>query len=526
MYILRDYQINAVNSIFTYFYKNPNGNPVIAMPTGSGKSLVIAEFCNIVLAKWNHVNILVLTHVKELVSQNANKLKKMNPELPISIYSSGLDRKETRSNIIFANIQSIFKIADKLKKIDIILIDEAHMLSNKEESMYIGLINILKKVNANLRVIGFTATPYRATVGLITNDGIFTDICFDITNRFNFNNLIEKGYLCNLITKKTQLSYDLSNVPKSIGDYKEKELQQICNVDITTLSALTEVLKYAYGRKSWLVFCTGIEHTINVNRCLIQLGIKSTLVHSKMKNIDRDSNILNFKKGKYTAICNNGILTTGIDIEQIDLIIMLRPTMSIVLWIQMIGRGLRIYEGKSNCLVLDFAKNTERLGPINDPVIPKKKGDKPGDVPIKICPNCQVYNYIVVKECIACGFIFPKNSNLTKLASSLDVIKNSEDNLEEFLVHDVYYFLHKKKDKPNCLRCVYRCGISKYEEYVHIERSGYLNIKAKIWWKNRLNLPFPTTVTEALKYVQYLKKPKSIIVNTSEKYPSIVSVNF
>lgn len=547
--IPRDYQEQAVESLFYYFANHKEGNPVVALPTGTGKSVVIACFLQKAFAMYARQKILVVTHVKELIDQNFKEFLGLWPEAPAGIYSAGLRRKDTAHNIIFCGIASINKNIHAFGKIDLILVDECHLLSQEEESMYLKVILILKTVNPNLRVIGFTATPWRAGQGKIVDDGIFTDVCYDGTSMQAFNWFVKQGHLAPLIPKKTDTILDVSGVHLRGGEFVEKELQLAVDKDEITYAALKEAVLYGHDRKQWLVFGSGINHVVKITEMLNYLGVSACCVHSKMPSAERDANIADWKKGKYKAIVNNGILTTGVNSKPIDLIIMLRPTHSTVLWVQMLGRGTRPYdpateknaeireafpEPKLNCLVLDFAGNTKRLGPINDPVLPRKKGAATGEVPIKLCDSCGTYNHISARYCggspfrtnEGCGaeFIFKV---LIKMNASSDVlIKNDEPVVKIFEVKQITFDLHTKLDKPDSVRYTYWCGSKKFSEYVLFEHQGFGQRKARQWWQERSTLPVPATTAEALKIMDTLLVPTHLKVWVNKPYPEILQVSF
>lgn len=559
--IPRDYQDYAVKSIFKFFteHPSPEENPVVALPTGTGKSVVIAEFLIRAFAMYSKQKVLVATHVKELIDQNYLEFMGLWPQAPAGIFSAGLKRKDTHQKIIFCGIASIIKNLQAFGRVDILIVDECHLISQDDESMYLKVIAMLRVVNPRLRIIGLTATPWRAGQGKITDDGIFTHICFDSTDMASFNWFIKQGYLSPLIPKSTDLMLDVSGVHLRGGEFVEKELQLAVNKDEITRAALTEAIAAGHDRKHWLVFGAGIKHVKRITDMLNAMGVSARCVHSNTKEFpmtekQRDDNIKDWKAGKFTAIVNNGILTTGVNFKAIDLIIMLRPTHSTVLWIQMLGRGTRpVYadgfnlltkdgrlqsiaaSGKQNCLVLDFAGNSKRLGPINDPVIPRKKGQKTGEVPIKICDGCGMYNHISARYCggepfrtnEGCGTEFIFKVLIKKTASSEVLIKDTEAPIVvEPMVDQVTYSRHDKAGKPPSVRVTYWCGISKYQEYILFEHEGFGRRKALSWWKERSNEPCPATTTEALAILASLKVPNQIRVWVNKPYPEILSYVF
>ena len=232
MFNLRWYQREAVTALYEYFHNGGKGNPLVCIPTGGGKSLIVAEFCRIFAENWPGKKIVVLTHTKKLVEQNAACLNNHAPHIPYGINSAELKQRDFHSPIIFGTIQSVYKDWDKFGFVAIVFVDEAHLVSYKENSMYRSFFNGLMKTNPNLRVVGDTATPYRLGTGRIideyrdaqgkTQKPIFTDICYDITTADNFNRLIAEGYLSPLTTRATEFAYDLEGVRVRGGDYDEK----------------------------------------------------------------------------------------------------------------------------------------------------------------------------------------------------------------------------------------------------------------------------------------------------------------
>lgn len=557
MLIPRDYQEEGYQRLLQYFRDHPvEGNPVLAMPTGTGKAFEIALFLQRAFAMYHKQKVLVVTHVKELVDQNFKEFMELWPTAPAGIYSAGLKRKDTKQAIIFAGIASIIKNVEAFGKVDLILVDECHLISQDDESMYIRLITMLKAVNPRLRVIGFTATPWRQGQGKITDDGIFTDICFDVTSRTAFNRFIAEGYLAPLIPKKTQVELDLSNVAIQKGEFNLKQLQIASNKDEVTYAALQEAIVLGEDRECWLVFASGIEHVETIVAMLNHLGISATCVHSKMSDAQRDKNLQDWKERKYLAMVNNGVLTTGLNHKPIDYIIMLRGTSSVVLWVQMLGRGTRPYDFrtetkewlrnlypfvKQNCLVADFAGNTRRLGPINDPVVPRKKGEPTGEVPIKECEHCFVYNHISARFCggvskddpafaasEGCGQPFAFKTLIAQGASTEALIIPDEEIVrEDFKVDHIQFTPHRKAGRPDSIKVSYYCGLKKFHEFVLVEHEGFGRRKAATWWKLRTDKPLPATTAEALAIVDQLDVPTHIRVWINKKpYPEILNVTF
>lgn len=548
---LRDYQEAAVASIFDYFAKGGQGNPIVALPTGTGKSVVIAAFIRQALETYPGTRVMKLTHVKELIDQNLSKLQAVWPAAPAGVYSAGLGRKDTGYPILFGGVGTVARASpEKFGRVDLLLIDECHLVSSKDSTMYQKVIAGLRTLNPHLKVVGFTATAYRLGHGMLTDaDGLFTDTCFDLTRMEAFNWLLAEGYLTRLVPRPTSTILDLSGVHLSGGEYKPNELQEAVDKAEITYAAVREMITYGHDRKHWLIFASGIEHATHVTSMLDSLGVAATCVHSKMPDDQRDASIDGFRSGRFQALVNNSILTTGFDFPAIDLIGMLRPTQSPSLWVQMLGRGTRpVYapgfdletaagrllainqSQKQNCLVLDFAGNTRRLGPVNDPVLPRRPGKglgPPGQAPVKICEACGTYNHASARFCEHCGAEFPKHLKIQCSSSADTLIADSaEPKIATFQVDRVTYTEHRKEGRPPTIQVSYFCGLQLFREWVCLEHAGYPRKKARDWWRLRTEQEPPATVKEALLALGTLRPPTRLKVWLKPKYDEVLACYF
>lgn len=159
--MLRDYQQRTIDQLYAWFEAGNQGNPCLVLPIGSGKSHIVAALCKDALQNWPETRILMLTHVRELIEQNAEKMRLHWPNAPLGIYSAGLRQKELGEPITFAGIQSVRTKAKEIGHVDLVIIDECHLVSHKDEGGYRTLLDDLTAINPNLRVVGLTATPYR-----------------------------------------------------------------------------------------------------------------------------------------------------------------------------------------------------------------------------------------------------------------------------------------------------------------------------------------------------------------------------
>ena len=199
MLTLRPYQQAAITAIYGYFETN-TGNPLMVIPTAGGKSLVTAAFIEGVLKVWPDQRILIVTHVRELIAQNHAEMLGLWPEAPAGIYSAGLGKREAQARILFAGIQSIHQRAQEIGHTDLVLIDEAHLIPGKSNTMYRRFLDALSAINPALKVIGLTATPFRLDSGMLHEGeaALFTDIAYEAPVR----DLIDLGFLSTLVSKQ------------------------------------------------------------------------------------------------------------------------------------------------------------------------------------------------------------------------------------------------------------------------------------------------------------------------------------
>lgn len=526
MITLRPYQEDGLEAIWNYYHTGNKGNPLLAWPTGTGKSVIPAVFIERIMKLWPNQRFMMITHVSELIKQNYECLKYAWPEAPVGIYSAGLKKKQPYYPIVFAGIQSAIKDPVKFGFRDIIFIDEAHLIGDDDNSQYLTFISTMKIINPNIKIIGMTATPFRMGMGMLTNGEIFTDIIHDLTGLDNFNKLITDGYLCSLVPKRTHTELSVENVGIAKGEFIASQLQKAVDIQSITYDGLKEVVEHGSNRQSWLLFASGIEHSEHIAATLGSFGIDCAAVHSKQKSEYNDAAIKAFKSNTLRAIVNFGKLTTGFNHERIDLIGDFRPTMSIPLHIQKLGRGTRPANGKKDCLVLDFGRNVPRLGPINDPIIPNKKGEKTGDIPVKICEACGTYNHIKARFCTNCNNEFEFQIKIVPKAGTDAIIKSDLPIVETFDVDNITY-VKQIKDKQSYIKITYYCGLRAFNEFIFPEHGGFATKKFRDWWRLRHSNDPPATADMVMQYSQQLKKPKTIRVWVNKnKYPEVMGVQF
>jgi len=525
--MLRKYQQRAIDQLYDWFRANKYGNPCIVLPTGSGKSHVVAAICKDAVENWPETQVLMVTHVKELIEQNAEKMLLHWPDAPLGIYSAGIGRKELHQQITFAGIQSIRNKATDIGHIDLMIVDEAHLISHNTDTSYRKLIHYLKMINPAMRVIGLTATPYRLGHGMITDKpGIF-DALIEPTS---VEALVEDKFLAPLRSKLTGTKLSVAGVHKRGGEFIEKELQEAVNKQHTNEGVVAEVIKLAEDRKAWLFFCAGVKHARAIKDILIHNGIAAECITGDTIKPERERIISEFKAGKIRALTNANVLTTGFDYPDIDLIAMLRPTMSPGLYVQMAGRGMRNKSHTDHCLVLDFAGVVQMHGPITRVEPPNKPGKGTGEAPVKVCPECDSLVAPAVKVCPDCGYQFPQSKEKRMRLHDIDIMGYNNDG---FSVLDWQWSKHRSRTSGrDMVKVQYYSKILAdpiIAEYFPIQHEGYagnmaVSKLASIAIKSEIDVKFLNTSNlEDICYIMNKGKPPNEIFYKREgKYYKVV----
>jgi DNA repair protein RadD len=515
---LRPYQRESVDALWRYFERD-TGNPLVVAPTGSGKSVLIATFVREVLATYPDTRVLVMTHVKELVEQDAAKLEALLPFGMVGVYSAGLRRREVGRAVTVASVQSIAANMKHLPSVDLVIIDEAHLVPPDGEGRYRTVLDSLRALVPHVKVIGFSATPYRLKSGwLHTDGGIFTDIAHEV----EIPPLVEAGYLCRMRSKAGRAEADLSGVHVRGGEYIAAEVEAAMDTEALVHRACDEIDLYCWDRRKWLIFCAGLGHVEHVAEELRRRGHAIATVSGETPREERDNVVAGLRSGVFRGVVNCNVLTTGFDAPDIDAVVLLRATKSPGLYMQMVGRGMRPHPAKTDCMVLDFGGNIRRHGPI-DAVTPQASSGG-GTAPIKTCPECREVIVAAALTCPACGHVFEvvKKAPHKTVAEALPVL--SED--VEVVVSSVGYHLHAKPGKPPSMRVDYRCGLATYSEWVCFDHGEFPARKARGWWRHRDGAqPPPQSTAEALERTHELATPAAIKVRREGKFWRVVSAS-
>ena len=543
MYDLRPYQGDAVEAVYRHL-REKDTNPCVVIPTAGGKSLCIAEVAKDAVVKW-HGRVLILAHVKELVEQNAGKIKAIQPDLPVGIYSAGLDSRDIEQPVIVAGIQSIYNKANLFKPFDLVMIDECHLIPPDGEGRYQTFLNAAKERNPNVRLIGWTATPYRTQGGLICKpENLLNEVCYEI----GVKELINRGYISNITAKAGKFTPDTDGLHIRAGEFVSEDVEKLMGEDGLVNSACREIVELTKSRKACLIFCTSVAHCKKVADAIKRFsGEECAIVTGDTPADEREETIKQLRgesvkadlfsdKPQLKYCCNVSVLTTGTDIPRLDTIALLRPTNSPGLLVQMVGRGFRLSPetGKTECLVLDYGRNIERHGPI-DMIKVKEPGQGGGGPLAKVCPQCQAIVNLPVMLCPDCGYQWPRKEPERKSheATAAKVgILSGEVTVEKFPVQHTSYQVWEKRgappDAPKTVRVTYDVDyLTHYSEWLCPEHTGYARRKFEKWWREHANpdCPMPRTAEEVCEhdFAGMIREVKEITVRfvSGQKYPEI-----
>lgn len=540
---LRYYQKDSLKAVFDYWDKNP-GHPLVDMATGVGKSITQATLAMDLIQGWPDMRVMSATHVVELIEANFKELIGIWPFAPAGICAASLCQRDFHSQIIFAQLQTVWNKAAQIGHIDVLIIDEVHLVPAKANTMYRKLIDALLAINPDMKIVGYSATLYRLDSGRLDegDDKLFDQVVYEYGIRLG----IDDGYLCPITSKPTGTKYDLTGVGKSMGDYKLSDYRAAVDTEILNKRVVEEVMDVEGHRKSALFFSRGVEHATHMRDVVRAAGRTCEIVHGGTPTGERRKLIAALKAGEIWALSNDNVLSTGTNIPGVDLIVDTYKTLSAGRYAQRVGRGTRVIYPrgfdpeavdaderrsaiagsiKPNCRYMDFAGNIDAHGPV-DMINPKKPGKGEGQAPIKICPTCEEINHASVRVCSCCGFQFEFDAapKFTARASDAPIISSDTPNWRA--VTGRHFREHPPKPgKPPSVRVDYRLGMNVQKDYLCPAHGGGAAAKACRYWKSHGGLlPYPKTATEWLERAGELLVTEEIATAPSKSNPKFINV--
>ena len=512
---LRPYQQKAIDESLAC-----HGNALIVLPGGSGKSLVAAGIIKRVLEFVPSANILILHPRKELIEQNFDKFFKLCPEYLhlAGIYSASVGLKQIKQ-ITFAGIQSIYNKAEKLGIVNILICDECHLIKKTDDGMFRSLINALRFRNPKLHIIGLTATPFRTESGIImeAKKGEPPPLFSSITYEVGMRELISRGFLCPLVGKFGGVQADLSKVAIRRGEYVVEDMENA--ISPITKAAVEEVITLGSGRKHWLVFCPSVKHAHDTAREFTERGITSEAIDGTMSKAKREEIFAKYRSGFFKVLCNCEIATIGYDFPELDLIAILRGTKSAGLFVQMCVRGSRIADGKTDCMILDYAGNLERFGAVDNIRVKKfKLGHKLDINPLKRCPQCGNALAISLRNC-SCGYIFERLTVNHEAESSNREPLSIKRWVE--IADTTFQVGRKNAESPPYLKAIHEAVTGEViREFICLEhKEEFPHKTACKWWRLCCGQEskIPLTVEEGFGRIKEIKSVRKLLIMPDPK---------
>ncbi|MBN1831980.1 MAG: DEAD/DEAH box helicase [Deltaproteobacteria bacterium] len=350
-YHLRDYQKDCLSAIYNR-YKTGIRRQLTCLPTGSGKTVIFSEFPKFFKMK---KQMLVLAHRAELLDQARAKLHHANPDLRIEIEQAGRNA-DPDCDVVVASVPTLGrKGAKRLKHLDpdrffLIVVDEAHHATADTYTRILKYLGVFEKDTRKL-LVGFTATPKRGDgEGL---DKVFQEIVFSRS----LPEMIDSGYLSPVAGYRVETEIDLSRVRTRMGDFVVSHLSRAVNVEYRNDIIIDVYKKYLEGKQT-LCFCVDVAHAHSIAKAFERAGIRAASVTGDMDMTSRSKTLEDFRTERIKLLANCMVLTEGYDEPSVQGIILARPTKSILLYTQMIGRGTRLHPGKENVTVVDIVDAT------------------------------------------------------------------------------------------------------------------------------------------------------------------------
>ena len=405
--ILRPYQEIAVDDAATALDKHKN--TIVVAPTGAGKTIMLSALigkrCE------TRRNVLVLQHRDELVNQNMDKFKRINPNILTSIVNA--EEKDWNGDAVFSMVQTLSRPnnLDNMKAMDMVVVDESHHVV---ADTYTRIIDHAKQINDKVEIVGFTATPNRGD-----KKGL-RSVFSNCSHQIEISTLIREGFL---VTPRTYVidvgvRSELENVRKTVVDFDMDQVARIMNKRAINQRVVSEWLDKAHDRKT-VVFCSTVAHAEDLCEEFVEEGVNAKIVTGSTDKAERREILEDLSSGDTQVVVNVSVLTEGFDSPPVSCIVLTRPCSYKSTMVQMIGRGLRTIDPdeypdiiKTDCVVLDFGTSVLTHGSLEEEVnLEGSQSELKGDAPEKVCPECNSVVPLSVRECPMCGHEFGKDDN-------------------------------------------------------------------------------------------------------------------
>lgn len=455
---LRDYQQEALQALLT----DSSRASLAVLATGLGKTLVA---CEVLRSTENGRSRFIVDSV-DLLDQSAARIREyLGPGRRVGVFC-GSREKDSSNQVTVATIQSA--LADE-SIYDYEHIDEVHMMDEDK-----GRYSELLARNPSSKIFGYTATPYRSNGYIYGTGKLFSRVTYERGILWG----IENGWLVRPVLRGSSEAFDTSKLRVVAGDYDQKQLGALVR---DSRKQITDALIKLKGRKKVIWFCSNIEHAIHVQSVIEAHGELASIIHSKQARDERAACKAVFEQGDYRHLVFVSTLVKGYDHPPIDALVILRPTRSATLWVQVAGRILRPYPGKTDALILDYGKVAQTVGPLDAPLVkvPSRRRAGETEPPMKQCNNCFQIVRAVEKQCSECGYEFPIKKSPLALRAEQEarLLSEKKDPYIRENIYAVTVYDHVSKSGRPCFRICYQVSLVKsYTEYMVREDWNLKNI--------------------------------------------------
>jgi DNA repair protein RadD len=464
---------------------------LIVLPTGSGKSFNAADAAR--RANVAGLRTLIIAPSRELVQQDAAAVRKVagNTVRP-SLACAGLGPVDVTGAVVIGTPQTVVRRLEQLGRVDLLVVDEAHRLGREASGQIHKILAELRRRNPKLMLLGATATPYRLDTGRLTEgeDRLFEVVAFQA----EYLDLVAEKYLAPLVGPRAAIErLDVAGLRIVGGDYAASDLTRFDRDEITERIA-AQIVAHGVDRKSWLVFAVGIDHAEHLAAALAERGVDARLLTGQTPSVERKDLVADYKAGMVKCLVGCDVFSTGFDAPAVDLIAIVRPTCSPVWHVQSSGRGTRPAPGKTDCLILDFAGNFSRLGPIDAPYVRAKGARARNDDDVALtrnCPHCAAIIAARSKTCPICDTVLeaepkPRRTDALAVRAAGHAIITGAGPLP---VRGVSYSLHHKPGRPDSIQIKYQVDGFRFRtisEWLCAWHPGIAGQQARQEWHRRL----------------------------------------
>lgn len=377
-----------------------NDNTLCIAPTGAGKTILFSHLLGQLIRGDAEKKALVLAHRDELTAQNSEKFQLINPDISTSVVNAVV--KDWSGQVVFTMVQTLSREEnlEKIPRIDFLVIDEAH---HTTADTYQAIIDKIRKISSNCKIIGLTATPNRSD-----GEGLRKTYS-NVSDQIFISELISSGHLVPPRTFVIDVAQEkLRSVRRLAGDFDMSQVEEILNNQPINETVVEKWKQECTDRKT-VVFCSTVGHAEDIQRAFIDANVKAEIVTGDLSKAERSGALERYCSGESKVIVNVAVLTEGWDHPPTSCIVLLRPSSAKGTMIQMVGRGLRPVdtrefpgESKRNCIVLDFGISSIIHGTLEQDVDLDGKVGRYADLTME-CPSCGADIPMSSRECPLCG---------------------------------------------------------------------------------------------------------------------------